>query len=676
VNQAPAKRPYLIVLAEGGRKDNRKLYDQPLADGTLTIGRAATSTIVMPSGESAIGQHHCRLRIEGNVVWLDPHAHQEVYVDPDGAKSPDDARVTDPVQLLPSAGDGRVLELGGLSRSAPRADGQPTGFGQTRLRVMISDTPEPAHDTPQVRAAKKNRSNIDRSALFWRIGILAVIVGVGVPAYATIKEGLDRANRGIDEANVGIANLGKQLSAQEARLSAYYERLLASLERQQNRTVDMLSAELVQARASVPLSGPFAIADKSVWLAGYYAETTRRFHGRGTAWVLAAPGLDGRRSIITNKHVLEVLRADMLEGRGAPAIRRVGDNRQPETLLLNTDELMKSEAVHPDFSRFTDFVARQPARVANVNVFDVGRMILKERGEEARLGPGLETASEEELRGLQVTQTVRYVGFPFENLSDGGPAATLVQPRFVSGEITQISDAFRQPYSAWEDGQLVEMDATAMGGASGSPVLNSDGRVIGLLSGGDVLHVDKSVLSDASRRTAAIDPNQPTFRVPIGFAYVVRSDVVGEIALGRQRPDRSGQWARLLDLRGSGAAPDSEELAAWKEGFCAGAPIAKQVLFDRAKLDGQGLFQRPITPVKGSESHFFSAYTDDGRLGGMQVLIGKQTPEPRREPANLRAETPRNIRQSTDVRLAITGTPAATVTVEQYSCPPATGAAQ
>jgi hypothetical protein len=169
---------YLIVLAEGGSADGRAVYNGPLSDGTLTVGRSSLAEIRMPAQESAIGQHHCRLRIEGNVVWLDTIDHQEVYLDPDSAPSPDESRVMESTKLLPSEkGGGRILELGGLSRSAPRADARPTGFGQTRLRVMLSDAPKTSVATPQAAASRKSRNALELFVLAWRIGIFVMVAG-------------------------------------------------------------------------------------------------------------------------------------------------------------------------------------------------------------------------------------------------------------------------------------------------------------------------------------------------------------------------------------------------------------------------------------------------------------------------------------------------------------------
>jgi hypothetical protein len=176
---------YLIVLAEGGSADGRAVYNGPLSDGTLTVGRSSLAEIRMPAQESAIGQHHCRLRIEGNSVWLDTIDHQEVYLDPDSAPSPDESRVMESTELLPSEkGGGRILELGGLSRSAPRADARPTGFGQTRLRVMLTDGPKTTVETPQARASRKNSGAVQASNSITLYSTLVVaLASLGLTAF-------------------------------------------------------------------------------------------------------------------------------------------------------------------------------------------------------------------------------------------------------------------------------------------------------------------------------------------------------------------------------------------------------------------------------------------------------------------------------------------------------------
>ncbi len=132
-------------------------------------------------------------------------------------------------------------------------------------------------------------------------------------------------------------------------------------------------------------------------------------------------------------------------------------------------------AIHPEYRQTTvDVHGTRP-----VNSPDVALMALKEK-----LSPVLTVAPKSTLQNLTPGQPIQYIGFPMENLNGNNVNLHNIIATIKSGTITAISDWWLSDSGA-EKNKLIRHDMGSAGGASGSPVFNKDGQVIGLHNAGN-----------------------------------------------------------------------------------------------------------------------------------------------------------------------------------------------
>jgi hypothetical protein len=669
---------YLIVVAEGGARNGDRLLVQPLVDGKFLVGRALRADIPVPAEESAVGQQHCYLRIEGGAVWLDTLPYQEVYVDAGrSARPPQSIGPRTSVKLLPfDKLSERVIELGGLARNVERSGGPFTGVGRTRLKIKLANSKDTKVATEQgTRALRRRKAALSSGrwlqivstaasvlALVGVVGGFAILAPPALAMLTGIKGDTEAINETTQQLSVSLEEMNRKLDRQDGNLSQYYQGLIGSIQEQNRRTVELVSALPEKFAAAGPKY--YKDSQGAVWVAGSIDKVSGAFEGVGTAWVLEKAAGPGRRSLITNNHVLGILKARVARG-GLPAIRRTGDNNEVLQYPLDPAALADEASSHPDF----DPLNRKQQGVRNrVNVFDVARLALADPTRDAELGPGLRIASDGELKALSRQTQVGYIGFPYENLSASGVNVDLPSPVYVRGQISNMNDAFllNVPDNRWQERQLLIVNAAAMGGASGSPVFNDEGHVIGLVSGGDVLQIDKSVLSDATRASANLNAEQDLFRVPIGFAYVIRSDIVTELVKGERPPGRDEQWTRALNEIDK--AGDRAEFTSWKFRNC--GESEPEHFSDADKLDASGVYTDGLDKATGKAMYVSAQVTDGaGRLSTLDILLGDEKESAASAlPSRLNTQTQTNIRQPGKVKLLLKGTPLAAFTVDRYAC--------
>ncbi len=143
-----------------------------------------------------------------------------------------------------------------------------------------------------------------------------------------------------------------------------------------------------------------------------------------------------------------------------------------------------------------------------------------------RLGavPALPLATLEEARAVRGGQNIHLGGFPMESIN----VNSVIPPLFViSGRVAAMANASLATTQDPAEARLIYFDATSAGGASGSPLLNDQGRVIG------INYVGSYVFSTLAGREEDDAGNvvrvEQVVRAPSGFKYGARVDAIHEL---------------------------------------------------------------------------------------------------------------------------------------------------
>ncbi|MEM7202631.1 MAG: protein kinase [Planctomycetota bacterium] len=177
---------------------------------------------------------------------------------------------------------------------------------------------------------------------------------------------------------------------------------------------------------------------------------------------------------------------------------------------------------------------------------DVGTLRIHPDDADLDLGKPFELASEDELRALERGQTVRVLGYPME-AAQPLTNAYRPAPTLAPGSLTSITDYYKKDTSV-ESKLLLQHSAPAVGGASGSPILNAEDRVVGLHFAGAL---------------AASSP-QGERLWQHGYSYGQRVDLFRDLVDGRGNEQADGlvkRWKKELQARRKDAVRRIREAA-------------------------------------------------------------------------------------------------------------------
>ncbi len=181
-----------------------------------------------------------------------------------------------------------------------------------------------------------------------------------------------------------------------------------------------------------------------------------------TAWAV------GEKTFATNAHVAGPVQQAL--GKGGSAFIVI--SRHPELRYE-----VKAAVVHPKYGHSPGQGDRQPAIDAyDIGVLEVDRPVAK----------FFKIARKPALEGVDSGSRIAYLGFPMEGLAGDGvdyqsPVATM-----QSGIVTSVTDYFLSR-SDFPTRLLIQHNLGATGGASGSPIFNPDGEVVGILCAGNII---------------------------------------------------------------------------------------------------------------------------------------------------------------------------------------------
>jgi hypothetical protein len=373
---------------------------------------------------------------------------------------------------------------------------------------------------------------------------------------------------------------------------------------------------------------------KSVYLV-LLRNPTGEDSGVGTAWV-AGDGV-----LATNAHVARVF-TELTAGQRLLARSCSSPPVDHEITEVN---------IHPGYDEFEKVwkefapiqVFGQSAQVlSNIRACDVALMTVTRPKD---LAPPIATEPLDGLKQLQAGDIVGYVGYPMENMALGGANLKMPSPQSQIAHLTNVTNFFLVQ-SLTGEGQLVQHALPAHGGASGSPIFNSKGNVIALLSAGNVmatlegrapLGVNVNFGQRADLLQELLDGTADKSQPPRSELW--RKDIRQFTTLKDEWPKLTARWAEEWKVarRFSGESKLSEKTGTFQnlepEGFCLGAvdvtlPKAGRYLLLAVNLSGErmglALPDSSGTPeVKVDLANFHALYemTADRKMTFQAALI-------------------------------------------------------
>ena len=194
----------------------------------------------------------------------------------------------------------------------------------------------------------------------------------------------------------------------------------------------------------------------------------------GTAWVTE------NQLLATNAHVAQAFY------ELKPGERLVARSSKPPHY---THEI-RSSRLHPAFKQYEQLwqnylpVQRSNGELELMETVTPADVAVLELVSIENLGPALPLASQDELKSLAPGSKVGYVGYPSERLLPGSLKSP--SPVTQQDELVRITDFFMVNQTD-SPNRLIQHGLPITGGASGSPMFTSDGKVIGLICAGNVM---------------------------------------------------------------------------------------------------------------------------------------------------------------------------------------------
>lgn len=502
----------------------------------IVIGRdPERSDVVLPSDMTQVGREHLALERVLARYRLVLNTENPVFVDDvlahNGQELPEVAHVQ-----LGEDGPRLVVQTTGVTTVPPT---EHHGEGAPDLHDVVA------------RAARRMRGT--------RRGVVLVLFGLALLAGAIVwvDHSTGRKVASVTEEQVRVRGFLDRTSGDLANLIEHHRETTSDLRGRLSHvdeTLEEITPDLSGLRKAVSGLGPrmkgleerlrqkgprikrwLTAAGASVYVVVLRDERGVE-HALATAWVV------GDGSLATNGHVAQFFE------RVSP-----GGDLEGATLLVRSpggvphDHRVTGVRIHPGYDVFLKLWKEyQPTGMSPEGRLHFLRpaggacdVALLEVDDAEALATPLEIAPYSSLEILGAGDVVGLVGYPSEEMSLGGVNLRHPTPTTQIAHVTAVTNFFLAATDA-EDALLVQHSLPVTGGASGSPILDEDGKVVAVLSAGNI------ELSPLGNRAPSA--------VLVNFAQ--RADLVQELIEGEaeeaQAP-RSKRWqegiATLMSLQ-------------------------------------------------------------------------------------------------------------------------------
>jgi hypothetical protein len=198
----------------------------------------------------------------------------------------------------------------------------------------------------------------------------------------------------------------------------------------------------------------------------------------GTAWVV------GPEQLATNAHVAEALSIIARTNPERKLLARSGQEPYDDIALIGARAHPAFEAFRDTWLRYAPMRIDEEGAAHNIELAYGYDIAILRTAPGSRLAAPLPLANDSALQALRPGDPVAFVGFPVEQLLE----TDLSRPnaRSQAGNVVSMT-SFTLTRAAPGEAQRIEHSLPATGGASGSPIINSRGEVVAVLSGGNVI---------------------------------------------------------------------------------------------------------------------------------------------------------------------------------------------
>jgi hypothetical protein len=345
------------------------------------------------------------------------------------------------------------------------------------------------------------------------------------------------------------------------------------------------------AQRQIPDPGPVLAATFAVILKDGGLEPVR-----GTAWALK-PGM-----LVTNAHVAALFKP------GSLVVRKPAGG--PEIAV-------KDVIIHPGYAAFNDYADETTSKGykamtgdrAMPSAYDVA---ILEVDPATDISPTLQIA-DDPATALKPGTALAAAGFPIEGTAAQKLAQLGADATVQFGFVTSLSDYFllhTDPAHAY----LVQHSVPASGGASGSPIVDASGKVVAILSGGNI------AITNEGRTANAVMIN-----------YAQRADLVQGL-LDPARFDLAGEQSHWAEVMPRFSAHQTIVLADARHALemAAGAnvtetdPIKASLKSGRAVKAGPMLYREHAVNVVAGQTYRFVVYGDPGSALRLVLFRGDE----------------------------------------------------